>query len=180
MAEVLFFLAAIVAIAGAIGVIALKNPFNSVLALVVHLIALAMLFLLLHSEFVAAAQVVVYAGAVMVLYVFVSAYVGDEGETWTSGSRLQRSLALLLAGALAAELLIALLGTGLRSLADADELPRLRPDLAAPRRSASCCSPATCWPSRPPQSSCSPLPLAPCSSLAADPAVCLRVRAWLP
>lgn len=126
MTEVLFFLAAFVAIAGAIGVIALKNPFNSVLALVVHLVALAMLFLLLHAEFVAAAQVVVYAGAVMVLYVFVAAYVGDEGETWTSGGRLQRSLALLLAGALAVELLIALLGTGLRSLADADELPTLQ------------------------------------------------------
>lgn len=125
MTEVLFFLSAFVAIAGAIGVIALKNPFNSVLALVVHLIALAMLFLLLHSEFIAAAQVVVYAGAVMVLYVFVSAYVGDEGETWTSGSRLQRAMALLLAGALGAELLIALLGTGLRGLADADELPTL-------------------------------------------------------
>lgn len=125
MVEVLFFLSAIVAIGGAIGVIALKNPFNSVLALVVHLVALAMLFLLLHSEFVAAAQVVVYAGAVMVLYVFVAAYVGEEGETWTSGSRLQRAIAFLLAGALAAELLIALLGTGLRGLADADELPTL-------------------------------------------------------
>lgn len=125
MTEVLFFVSAIVAIAGAIGVIALKNPFNSVLALVVHLVALAMLFLLLHSEFVAAAQVVVYAGAVMVLYVFVAAYVGEEGETWTSGSRLQRALAMLLAGGLAAELLIALLGTGLRGLADADELPTL-------------------------------------------------------
>lgn len=125
MTEVLFFLSAIVAIAGAIGVIALKNPFNSVLSLVVHLVALAMLFLLLHSEFVAAAQVVVYAGAVMVLYVFVSAYVGEKGETWTSGSRLQRALAFLLAGALGAELLIALLGSGLKGLADADELPTL-------------------------------------------------------
>ena len=48
------------------------------LALVVHLIALAALFLLLRAEFVAAAQVVVYAGAVMVLYVFVVAYVGGR------------------------------------------------------------------------------------------------------
>lgn len=126
MTEVLFFLSAFVAIAGALGVIALKNPFNSVLALVVHLIALAMLFLLLHSEFVAAAQVVVYAGAVMVLYVFVSAYVGEEGETWTSGGRLQRLFAFLLAGAVAAELLIAMLGSGLRSLANADDLPTLK------------------------------------------------------
>ncbi|MEJ7715223.1 MAG: NADH-quinone oxidoreductase subunit J [Thermoleophilaceae bacterium] len=49
----------------------LRNPFYSVLALVSHLIALAVLFLLLRADFVAAAQVVVYAGAVMVLYVFV-------------------------------------------------------------------------------------------------------------
>lgn len=125
MTEVLFFLSAFVAIAGAIGVIALKNPFNSVLALVVHLVALAMLFLLLHSEFVAAAQVVVYAGAVMVLYVFVSAYVGEEGETWTSGGRIQRLVGFLLAAGLGAELLIALLGSGLRGLADKDDLPTL-------------------------------------------------------
>ena len=48
-----------------------RNPFYSVLALVVHLLALAVLFLLLRAEFLAAAQVIVYAGAVMVLYVFV-------------------------------------------------------------------------------------------------------------
>ena len=50
------------------------------LALVCHLLALAALFLLLRAEFVAAAQVVVYAGAVMVLYVFVVAYVGGQDE----------------------------------------------------------------------------------------------------
>ena len=59
---------------------ALRNPFYSVLALVVHLLSLAALFLLLRAEFVAAAQVVVYAGAVMVLYVFVVAYVGGADE----------------------------------------------------------------------------------------------------
>ena len=68
MAEVLFFLAGIGAVTGAIGVVTLRNPFFSVLALVGHLLALAVLFLLLRAEFVAAAQVVVYAGAVMVLY----------------------------------------------------------------------------------------------------------------
>lgn len=125
MTEVLFFLGAAVTIAGAIGVIALKNPFYSVLSLVVHLVGLAVLFLLLHSEFIAAAQVVVYAGAVMVLYIFVAAYVGDAGEPWDSGSRLQRTLALVISGAIAVQLLIALLGTGLRGLADADELPTL-------------------------------------------------------
>ena len=76
MSVVIFFLAAIGAIAGALGTVLLRNAFFAVLALVGHLLSLAALFLLLRAEFLAAAQVVVYAGAVMVLYVFVVAYVG--------------------------------------------------------------------------------------------------------
>jgi NADH-quinone oxidoreductase subunit J len=79
MAEILFFIAGTGAVAGAVGVIVLRNPFYSVLSLVGHLLCLAALFLLLRAEFVAVAQVVVYAGAVMVLYVFVVAYVGGDG-----------------------------------------------------------------------------------------------------
>ena len=80
MANVLFFIAGIGAVCGAIGVVMVRNPFYAVLALVFHLLSLAALFLLLQAQFVAAAQVVVYAGAVMVLYVFVVAYVGGSGE----------------------------------------------------------------------------------------------------
>ena len=76
--QVLFFIAGIGALAGALGVVLVRNPFYSVLALVFHLLSLAALFLLLEAQFVAAAQVVVYAGAVMVLYVFVVAYVGGS------------------------------------------------------------------------------------------------------
>src|ERR687888_859774 len=76
----MFFLAAVLALAGALGVVVVRNPFYSVLALVAHLVALALLFLLLRAQFVAAAQVVVYAGAVMVLYVFVVAYIGGADE----------------------------------------------------------------------------------------------------
>src|ERR671938_385236 len=111
MAEVLFFIAALVAIAGAIGVIASRNPFYSVLSLVCHLLALAVLFLLLQAQFVAAAQVVVYAGAVMVLYVFVVAYVGAAETAHFKapiGGR-QRGIAVLFALALFVELAIALL-----------------------------------------------------------------------
>src|SRR5258708_36616532 len=79
MSEVFFFIAGVGAIAGAIGVIALRNPFYTVLALVFHLLSLAALFLLLEAQFVAAAQVIVYAGAVLVLYVFVVAYIGGQG-----------------------------------------------------------------------------------------------------
>jgi NADH-quinone oxidoreductase subunit J len=117
MAEVIFFIAAIAAIAGAVGTVSLRNPFFAVLALVCHLIALAALFLLLRAEFVAAAQVVVYAGAVMVLYVFVVAYVGgaDEPLGGPTGSQLRFASALF-AGALFVELTIALVGTGLSAL----------------------------------------------------------------
>ena len=117
MAEVIFFIAAILAIAGAVGTVALRNPFFAVLALVCHLLALAALFLLLRAEFVAAAQVVVYAGAVMVLYVFVVAYVGtaDEPFSGAMGSTL-RFASIVFALALFAELTIALVGTGLSAL----------------------------------------------------------------
>jgi NADH-quinone oxidoreductase subunit J len=109
-------------------VVVLRDPFYSVLALVGHLISLAVLFLLLRAEFVAAAQVVVYAGAVMVLYVFVVAYVGgstadsfgDEpllgvGGSGSVASNLRLGGAIA-GGALLIELLIALLGTGLKAI----------------------------------------------------------------
>ena len=114
MSAVLFFIAAIVALIGAIGVVTLRNPLYAVLALVCHLVALAALFLLLRAEFVAAAQVVVYAGAVMVLYVFVVAYVGG-GDEVAAGSSL-RILGPLFAIALAVELFIAMLGSALQGI----------------------------------------------------------------
>jgi NADH-quinone oxidoreductase subunit J len=124
MSSVLFFIAGIGTIAGAVGVVVLRDPFYSVLALVGHLISLAVLFLLLRAEFVAAAQVVVYAGAVMVLYVFVVAYVGGSTDSFgdepllgprfsASNLRLGGTIA---GGALLIELLIALLGTGLKAI----------------------------------------------------------------
>jgi NADH:ubiquinone oxidoreductase subunit 6 (subunit J) len=113
---VLFFLAAIGALAGAVGVVALRNPFYSVLALVSHLIALAALFLLLRAEFVAAAQVVVYAGAVMVLYVFVVAYVGGQDDPLHRPGGALKVLAPLFGLAVAIELCIAMLGTALKGI----------------------------------------------------------------
>jgi NADH:ubiquinone oxidoreductase subunit 6 (subunit J) len=117
MSEVLFFIAGIGAIAGALGVVTVRNPFYAVLALVWHLLSLAALFLLLRAEFVAAAQVVVYAGAVMVLYVFVVAYVGGEaGAIRPAGGPALRIGAIVFASALAVELFIAILGSGLKAI----------------------------------------------------------------
>jgi len=114
----LFFVFAVVALAGAVGVVTLRNPFYCVLALVVHLIALALLFLLLEAQFVAVAQIVVYAGAVVVLYVFVVAYVGGgdhPAPLWRASAR-QRALAVVFGLAVFVELSIAILGTALKAL----------------------------------------------------------------
>jgi len=117
MAEFFFFLAATGAVAGAAGTVMLRDAFHSVLALVCHLIFLAMLFLLLRAEFVAAAQVIVYAGAVMVLYVFVVGYVGgmQAGLAGPTGRGL-RIVSVLFAFALFVELAIALIGSGVSAL----------------------------------------------------------------
>jgi NADH-quinone oxidoreductase subunit J len=115
---VLFFASGLMALAGAVGVVFLRNPFFSVLALVAHMLALAALFLLLHAQFLAAAQVIVYATAVMVLYIFVAAYVGGVDEPMRPQTPAL-SLGPFFAGALFVELSIAVLGSGL-SLLDSE------------------------------------------------------------
>ena len=156
MEEVLFFLAAIGALGGAIGVVAMRNPFYGVLALIVHLFSLAVLFLLLSSAFVAAAQVVVYAGAVMVLYVFVVAYVGGDDESAWEPIPGQRFLAPLLGIALFVELSIAVLASSLLALGT--DGPDVKAGLRRPGRNR---PPAPrkvpARPSRPPRS-CSSSP----------------------
>jgi NADH-quinone oxidoreductase subunit J len=118
LSEVFFFIAGIGAVCGAVGVVMVRNPFYAVLALVFHLLSLAALFLLLQAQFVAAAQVVVYAGAVMVLYVFVVAYVGaaEPAPLRAPVGRGQRAAAVLFGLALFFELAIAVLGSGLKAL----------------------------------------------------------------
>ncbi|MBA2579839.1 MAG: NADH-quinone oxidoreductase subunit J [Thermoleophilaceae bacterium] len=117
--QVLFFVAAAGAIAGALGVVMIQNPFYSVLALVGHLVALALLFLLLRAEFLAAAQLVVYAGAVMVLYVFVVAYIGGADEPLSPEGGAIARLGPLFALALLLELTIAVGGSELAALESA-------------------------------------------------------------
>jgi len=117
MSTLVFFIAAIGAITGAIGVIALKNPYYSALALAGHMISLAALFLLLRAEFLAAAQVIIYAGAVIVLYVFVVSYVGDAvPAVGANPGRIAALGAFACGTALVVELLIAVLGSGLQAI----------------------------------------------------------------
>jgi NADH-quinone oxidoreductase subunit J len=116
MSALIFFIASIGAIAGAVGVVALRNPFYGVLSLVGHLLCLAALFLLLHAEFIAASQVIIYAGAVMVLYVFVVAYVGGQDESLGATPGLLRLLTPVVAVLLLVELLVAVLGSSLKAI----------------------------------------------------------------
>lgn len=68
---IVFYAVAALTVAGGVGVIAFKNPVHSALALLETFIMVAVLFILRHAEFLAAVQVLVYAGGIMVLYLFV-------------------------------------------------------------------------------------------------------------
>lgn len=113
---ILFFLAAVGAIAGAVAVVVARNPFTGVLALVCHLFALAVLFLLLNAEFLAAAQLIVYAGAVMVLYVFIVSYVGGSDEPLDDNTDIPRMLAPVISFALLVVIAVAMAGSGVKLL----------------------------------------------------------------
>src|SRR5207248_2322859 len=78
-------------LASAVAVVSFSNPFYSALALIGNLGSLAVLYLLLSAEFVAAAQVLVYAGAVMVMFLFVIAYLGGQADApWAGAPRRTR------------------------------------------------------------------------------------------
>ena len=102
--------AAFACAASAIGVVSFRNPFFSALALIGNLASLAVLYLLLGGEFVAAAQVLVYAGAVMVMFLFVIAYLGDRTDQapWAGGPSWQAIGTALAAGAILVEVIVAI------------------------------------------------------------------------
>src|SRR5277367_1418027 len=79
--------AAFCCLASALAVVSFRNPFFSALALIANLASLAVLYLLLGGEFVAAGQVLVYGGAVMVMFLFVIAYLGERTDQapWAGG-----------------------------------------------------------------------------------------------
>jgi len=118
-----WMVAAFACIASAVAVVSFRNPFYSALALIGNLGSLAVLFLLLSSEFVAAAQVLVYAGAVMVMFLFVIAYIGPRTDSpWAGGPSWQAVGAVLAAAALLVEIIVVI---GLKAggrLADSADL----------------------------------------------------------
>ena len=104
-----WFVAAGACLGTGVAVVSLTNPFYSALALIGNLASLAVLFLLLSAEFLAAAQVLVYAGAVMVMFLFVVAYLGGRADApWAGGPPLLRTAAVVAAAALLVEVVVVL------------------------------------------------------------------------
>ncbi len=99
---ILFLIFAVFCVGGAIGLLAAKHPINSALSLIVVMISLAVIYLLLGAEFVAAVQVIVYAGAIMVLFVFTIMLLNAGAEERSRGSHVAITIgfpALLVAAA---------------------------------------------------------------------------------
>jgi NADH-quinone oxidoreductase subunit J len=86
--QVLFIIFGMICVAGAVNLLAQRHPINSALSLVVVMASLAMIYLLLGAEFVAAIQVIVYAGAIMVLFVFVIMLLNAGAEEHSPGSKI--------------------------------------------------------------------------------------------
>jgi NADH-quinone oxidoreductase subunit J len=103
---IIFFVLAALAVLGAVSLILQAHPIHSALSLILVMLALAGLYLLMGAEFVAAVQIIVYGGAVMVLFVFVIMLLNAGVEERTNFSRLATfagvPLALALAGIIAA------------------------------------------------------------------------------
>ena len=107
---VIWVLAAFACLGTGVAVISFSNPFYSALSLIGNLASLAVLYLLLSAEFVAAAQVLVYAGAVMVMFLFVIAYLGGRADApWAGGTRLIQTASVISAVSLLAVVFVALM-----------------------------------------------------------------------
>lgn len=93
---ILFVFSTLLALAGAIGTIASERPLRAAMSLLVTIISLAGLYLTLHAELLAAIQLIVYAGAIVVLFVFVIMLLGPSATTPSShGTLLVRMLSLV-------------------------------------------------------------------------------------
>jgi NADH-quinone oxidoreductase subunit J len=97
--DIVFAIASALAVASALGVVLAGNPFHSALSLIMNLVSLATLYLLLQADFLAAAQVIVYAGAVMIMFLFVIAYLGGRADEPTRDVPLWQLGAAVIAGA---------------------------------------------------------------------------------
>src|SRR5205807_10160015 len=110
MATFIFLIAAAFCIAGAVGIVLFRDAIRSVLSLVAVMLALSSLYLLSSAQFIFAVQVIVYSGAVMVLFLLVIALMGPVREQPLTRLRLHGQLAVIVAGSFA-RMVVVMLGT---------------------------------------------------------------------
>lgn len=111
MVTYIFFVLATLAIATALATIMSKSTVNSALSLVLNMVALAGIYLLLKAQFLAIIQILVYAGAIMVLFLFVIMLLNAEDEeSLFSKNRFKSAFGFLLGGVILAQMLYAVAG----------------------------------------------------------------------
>jgi NADH-quinone oxidoreductase subunit J len=123
---VVFWVLAPISVISAVAMLFQRNAIHSALLLIVNLFTVAVFFLILGSPFLFVVQIIVYAGAIMVLFLFVIMLLGvDRTESLVETIRGMRPLALLLAAGLAAEIVLAIrlgVGVGTRAAPNFDQV----------------------------------------------------------
>ena len=128
MALILYIIAAAVAVVAAVGVISFRNPMHAALSMITTMVALAVIYLLNKAEFIAAIQISVYAGAVMMLIVYVIFLldIRKESELSTPVFTRNRVIAGLLGGVVFVALLLPVAGKLLGKKGDMNEATLIR------------------------------------------------------
>ncbi len=124
MIDILFLVGAVISVVGAIGVVSQRNPVYGAMGLLASFMGLALIFLLLHAPFVAVIQVAVYAGAILVLFLFVIMLLNLKSEEFGADPEPPARRRMALASALLFVLLAwSVAGAGLGALPFSQEMP---------------------------------------------------------
>ena len=105
---IVFYLFAFIAVLAALGMVLLRNPVHSTLSLAAVFVSLAAMYVLLSAPFIAVAQVMIYAGAILILFVFVIMLLNPGTDAGAGALKAQRGLAILFGAALVIELIVVL------------------------------------------------------------------------
>ena len=139
MTEVIFFIFAALALTGALGVVLARNPVHSALFLVVTLVSVAVFFIQEQAQLLAVVQIVVYAGAIVVLFLFVIMLLGvDREESLRDPIPFQRPAAIALGVILLGEVLF-LAGHQWATGKTADSLHTIKGGASRSRRQRRAC-----------------------------------------
>jgi NADH-quinone oxidoreductase subunit J len=107
----IFYIAGAFAVGSAISVVVQRNPFMAAFSLILHFAMLAVLYIDLQADFVAAAQVLVYAGGVMILFIFALAYLGERAEVDLKRTNWSATVACVAGAAIFIEVVLAVMNS---------------------------------------------------------------------